>query len=131
MAARLLPRPVAVQAACDCAETSIHLTTGGGRQMAAMLALHIAREWAEDREDVGTVRAAADAAAYAAAYAVWAADAAAYAVWSAEAAARAAAAGAYAYAAGADARTDALRDMAALVRRRIPGPMIVAATVRP
>jgi len=64
IAAMLLPRPVVVLAACDCAETVVHLIKDNGSQMAALLALQIAREWAEGREDLDTVRAASDAACY-------------------------------------------------------------------
>jgi len=64
LAAMLLPRPVVVLAACDCAETAVHLIEDGGLQMNALLALHIAREWAQGREDPETVRAASDAAYY-------------------------------------------------------------------
>jgi len=57
----LLPRESVVLAACDCAETAVHLIEDGGSQMAALFALHIAREWTEGREDLETVRAVADA----------------------------------------------------------------------
>jgi len=134
IAAMLLPRPVVVLAACDCAETTVHLIEDGGSQMAALLALHIAREWAEDREDPETVRAASDAAYYsfaddasnqasrAAVYAAnivhdytidaaaYAADAAAYA---ADAVSYAADAVSYAAAAAAAAAADSAADAAA------------------
>ena len=62
LAAKLLPRPIVVQAACDCAETSLHLIADGGGQMAAILAIHVTREWAEGETDLETVRAASAAA---------------------------------------------------------------------
>jgi hypothetical protein len=114
IAAKLLPRPLVVQAACDCAETALDFIKDGGTLTTAIFALHIAREWAEGREDVETVRAAryADAADAADAYAADAADAAAadaadayaadaYAADAADAAADDAAADAYAAAAAA------------------------------
>ena len=66
IAAALLPRQIVTLAACDCAETVVCLIESGGSQMAALLALHIAREWAEGREDLETVQAASYCAAYAA-----------------------------------------------------------------
>jgi len=68
LAAMLLPRQVVVLAACDCAETAVHLISDGGLQMNALLALHIAREWAQGRECLETVRAASDSVSYAASY---------------------------------------------------------------
>jgi hypothetical protein len=101
IAAKLLPRPIVVQAACDCAETSLDFIRSGGTLTTVIFALHITREWAEGREDIETVRAvrhaAADAAAYAADAAAYAADAA----YAATYAAAYAAADAAAYAADA------------------------------
>jgi len=131
IAAMLLPRPVVVLAACDCAETTVHLIEDGGLQMVALLALHIAREWAEGREELETVRAAADAAsthasraAYYAANIVhdYAIDAASYADSVAS----------YAAAAVSAASCDqqaALAHMVALVRARISADMICAAVL--
>jgi len=64
LAATLLPREIVVPSACDCAETTVPFILDSGQQMTALLSLHIAREWAEGREDNKTVRAAADAAFY-------------------------------------------------------------------
>jgi len=140
IAAMLLPRPVVVLAACDCAETVVHLIKDGGSQMAALLALHIAREWAEDREDPETVRAASDAAYYsyaAAASSTHASRAAVYAAnivhdYTIDAAAYAADAASYAAAAVSAAdcdRQSALAHMVTLVRARISADTICASVL--
>jgi hypothetical protein len=115
IAAKLLPRELVVQAACDCAETSIGLIRDPNTQAIAILCIHVMREWAEGLEDLDTVcavRAFADAAAYAA-YATTgattdASDATAAANASSDAAAYEAV------------REQALAHMADLVRARIP-----------
>jgi len=140
IAAALLPRQIVVLAACDCAETVVHLIKDGGSQMAALLALHLAREWAEGREDPETVRAASDAAYYfyaAAAASTHASRAAAYAAnivhdYAIDAAAFADDAVSYAAAAVSAAACDrqaALAHMVALVRARISADMICASVL--
>lgn len=108
-------RCAVVLAACDCAETSLHLATPDV-QMAGALALHLSREWAEGREDVETVRAAGTAAYDADAHATTNAAYAAYAAAAAAAYAANAASGAHG---GEHAQLAALRNMAALGRRHI------------
>src|SRR6266850_1365035 len=99
LAAHTLPRPLVVQLACDCAETSLDFIRDGSTLTTAIFALHIAREWAEGREDLETVRGARAAAAAAASAAASAdAYASAYAAAADAAAAAAAAAAADAYA---------------------------------
>jgi hypothetical protein len=88
-----LDRRLLVLAACDCADQVSHLMPFTG-----LLALHITREWCEGREDLETVRAAADAA---------------YADASASSAASAASAAANAAADAADATADDAADAAA------------------
>ena len=141
LAARLLPRQIVTLAACDCAETTVHLIPDGVQQAAALLALHIAREWAEGREELETVRAAA-AAAYSAAAASFADDAthaaasaasAAYSAAFADAARTAATAAAYSAAAAVSAaacdRQAALAHMVTLVRALISADMICASVL--
>jgi len=79
------------------------LIEDGGLQMNALLSLHISREWAEEREDLETVRAASCAVSYTAS------DAASYVSYAA------------AHAVQKDA---ALAYMADLVRARISADMI-------
>jgi hypothetical protein len=108
IAARLdVDRTLIVLAACDCAELALrHVPAGEDRPRAA---IDTARSWARGEATIEAVHAAADAAAYASAYAAYAAaDAAhaaadaAYAAYAATYAARAArAAYAAAYAASA------------------------------
>ncbi len=157
LAARVMPLQPAVLAACDCAETAWQYVTDGDTLQAAMLAVHVTREWAAGRADLDDVRAARFTAAYAAANAAYAtaaadaaadaADAAAYAAYSAaysaaadaaaadaadaDAAANAAYAAADANAAAAAnataARTAAHREMCDVIRNRITADDIVAA----
>jgi hypothetical protein len=159
IAAKILPRPVVVQACCDCAETAWEYCDGA-TLLQSMLTIHIVREWAEGREDLETLHVARQAA-YATAYADYGAATTADAAYAAATTAAAATATAYAaevttgytatfaadaatayadygaataaaYAAtfaadAATARKEALKQMAALVCRRIPASMIVAA----
>ena len=146
LASRVLPRQIVVQAACDCAETALEYVGSGETQTAILLTLHIAREWAEGREDIETVRAASSCAyvyvastyAYAAyAAAVYAADAAAaYATYAAAAYAAYAADAAYAdvaadaaCVAAAAGRSRALAGMADLVRARISAEQICSSVM--
>jgi len=140
LAATLLPRPIVVLASCDCADTSLHLIADGGKQMAAIFALHVAREWAEGREtDPETVQAAAADAACA--FVNYEYDAAYSAAFAAAASAAAAAAKPYAAisvvdadaataaaSAAADAQPGALALIADLVRARISADVICAAS---
>ena len=136
-----IDRKLLVQAACDCAETAWPYCKLEETLQAAMLCVHVTREWCEGRTDIEDVRearyaayaaAAAAAAAYAADYAADA-DAAAYAA--AYAAAAAAYAAAYAVnaadyaadAADAAARAKTLAKCADLVRARIPVQTVIAA----
>ena len=129
LAARVgVDRRAIVCAACDCAETAWEHCADGATLTAAILAVHIAREWASGHEEIETVYAvAAVDAVYAAYAAADAADAAAYAVYAAAAdAADAAAYAVYAADAAADAASSAsarrasLHASAKLVRARIP-----------
>ena len=117
LASRVLPRQIVVQAACDCAETALEYVGSGETQTAILLTLHIAREWAEGREDIETVRAASSCAAARsaadAAYAAYAAYAAADAARSPARSAADAAYAAYAASAAADAARAAARSAAA------------------
>ena len=127
-----------ILAACDCAETAWRYCDGETLQ-AAMLAVHVTREYCAGRADLEDVRAArsaaaaayANAAAYAAAASASAAAtaAAAYAVAYAAAAAAAAAyaaayAVAYAVAADAGTREKAKAECCALIRERIPASLV-------
>ena len=140
-----------ILAACDCAETAWRYCDGETLQ-AAMLAVHVTREYCAGRADLEDVRAARSAAAYAkeaayanaAAYAVAnaaanaaaSAAAAAYAVaYSAAAAAAYANAAAYAAyaayavayaanAANAGTREKAKAECCALIRERIPASLV-------
>jgi hypothetical protein len=115
LAGRLgVDRRILVAAACDCAEQAWAHCRDGGALTAAMLVVHVAREWCAGRADLEDVRAAASAAddAAFAAYAdrrtadrrtAAAADAAAYAAYG----------GATAYGGAADAAATAADDAAA------------------
>ena len=135
-----IDRKLLVQAACDCAETAWPHCKSEETLQAAMLCVHVTREWCEGRTDIEDVREARYAAYAAGAYAAAdAADAAAYAADAAAYAADAAAAAAYAAAyavnaadyaadaADAAARAKTLAKCADLVRARIPVQTVIAA----
>ena len=122
-----------VAAACDCAETVLHFVPAKEKRPAKALA--ITRKWLAGKATLKQVREAADAAfaaAFATAYvadAAYAAASAADAAYAADAAdaatAAAAAAAAAAYAAdaaayAAGAQTKANKQMADIIRKRIP-----------
>ena len=133
LASRVLPRQIVVQAACDCAETALEYVGSGETQTGILLTLHIAREWAEGREDIETVRAASSCAyVYVASTYAYAAYAASAAADAARAAARSAAADAAwdaAWVAAYAARSRALAGMADLVRARISAEQICSSVM--
>ena len=121
-----IDRKLLVQAACDCAETAWPYCKSEETLQAAMLCVHVTREWCEGRTDIEDVREARYAAYAAGAYA--AADAADAAAYAADAAAYAVNAADYAAdAADAAARAKTLAKCADLVRARIPVQTVIAA----
>jgi hypothetical protein len=63
--ARTRSRVDLVNAALDCAASALPFIKEGATAIAALLAIHVTREWTEDRADLEDVRAAAAYATYA------------------------------------------------------------------